>query len=119
MNATPFVCLGHAKNGTCYTLKLQLDSGKPTVLWEAAWVGGYGHYNMAGNYVTIPSEMLSSLTPDSLQDWMLHKLGDQVPLADFRPPLSEDKQVIAWCQSIRQLYCGPSASEQSASWEGL
>ncbi len=54
----------------------------------------------AGDKV-IPSEMLSTLTANTLVDWMIDNVPqDQACFSTYR----NDERVISWCEMIRQSF---------------
>ena len=70
------------------------------VLWRREF-DGKPCVNWAGRDEVIPSEMLSTLTADTLVDWMLiHVPQVQADFSAFR----NDERVNTWCAAIRQLY---------------
>ncbi|MBQ6515529.1 MAG: hypothetical protein IJI09_12520 [Clostridia bacterium] len=115
MNNEPSVYLIHQEmshgEAILDTLQLLFRNGNPTLFWGVSWRGGFSHADGASNYVEIPSDMLPSLTAESLTDWMLHTLRESIiSLADF-PAFSKDERVIAWCNTVRRMYHSSSASE--------
>ena len=93
------------------TLQLLFMDGKPTVLWGVSWRGGFSHADGVGGHAEIPSDMLPSLTAESLTDWMLHTLRESVlSLADFTV-FSKDERAIAWCDTVRRMYHSSSVAE--------
>lgn len=86
------------------TLQLMFRDGKPTLFWAVSWRGGFSHADGADGHAVIPSEMLPSLTAESLTDWMLHTLRESVlSLADF-PAFAKDERAISWCEAVRRMY---------------
>ena len=115
MNDEPSVYLIHREvshgDAILDTLQLLFRNGKPTLFWAVSWRGGFSHADGAGDYIVIPSEMLPSLTAESLTEWMLHTLRESVlSLADF-PAFSKDERIIAWCDAVRRMYHVSSAAE--------
>ena len=75
--------------------------GKPCVNWAVSCRASASMAGGAGRDEVIPSEMLSTLTADTLVDWMLiHVPQVQADFSAFR----NDERVITWCAAIRQLY---------------
>lgn len=86
------------------TLQLLFKDGKPTLLWIVTWRGDESHASGAGDYLTIPPDLLPALTADSLTDWMLHTVRESVlELADFSA-FAHDQRTIAWCDAVRKRY---------------
>ncbi len=115
MNNEPSVYLIHQEishgDAILDTLQLLFWKGKPTLFWSVSWRGGFSHADGAGDYVEIPSDMLPSLTAESLTDWMLRTLRESIiSLADF-PAFSKDERAIAWCDTVRRMYHSSSAAE--------
>ena len=115
MNNEPSVYLIHQEmshgDAVLDTLQLLFRDGKPAIQWGVSWRGGFSHADGAGGHAEIPSEMLPSLTAESLTDWMLRTLRESVlSLADFTA-FSKDERAVAWCDTVRRMYCSSSAAD--------
>ena len=85
-------------------LQLLFEDGKPTVLWSVNQRGGYSRVNGAGAHVTIPPEMLPSLTAESLIAWMMNTLKTTVmPYVNLQS-FTKDERVVDWCDTVRHMY---------------
>ncbi len=81
---------------------------KPCVHWEVSWRASASMAGGAGRDEIIPSEMLPTLTADTLVDWMIGNVPqEQADFSAFR----NDERVISWCEMIRKNY----SSQESGS----
>ena len=115
MNEEPSVYLIHQEvshgDAILDTLQLLFRNGNPTLFWCVSWRGGFSHADGAGDYVKIPSDMLPSLTAESLTNWMLNTLRESVISLAVFPAFSKDERVIAWCDTVRRMYHSSSVAE--------
>ena len=78
------------------TLRLVFKDGEPAIEWAVSWRGGISHADGAGGVKIIPQDMRSSLTPETLMDWISRSFDAPEVLA-----FATDERVFAWCNTVR------------------
>ncbi len=86
------------------TLRLVFKDGEPAIQWAVSWRGGISHADGAGGVKIVPQDMRSTLTPESLMDWISRCFNEPEALA-----FATDKRVIAWCNTVRCHDAAPDA----------